>query len=66
MQIFQIERKQKLLKEKNWSRKMKTLKQLKQETKQLEKELERKLEERAFRNNLIRFLKDINGEGIQS
>jgi hypothetical protein len=39
---------------------MKTLKQLKKQTKLLEAELERKLKEREFRNNIIRFIKDMN------
>ncbi len=38
---------------------MKTLKELKQETKRLEAELERKLKERELNNNIIKFLKEL-------
>ena len=45
---------------------MKTLKELKKETKELEAQLEQKLKEREFKSKLIRFLKDMNpqNEGI--
>ena len=38
---------------------MKTLKELKEETKRLEAELERKLKERETNNNIIRFINDL-------